>query len=488
MNFVTDLFKKKECDIGSTDKTYYSGEGPCKPPLENKGGCCAQTDLGLLRDISYIYNARTTGDEHELVSDIQVYMEDIQELEYDPEHYVILDMAKPMNGKFISWMLEEYEPSIGVKAFFQKKGLFSSGTGFEAVSSQIDKVVYMTDGIKNIQVPFHKYTVVGGKNSSVSFDSITQFSDPESSEYDHMIAMTRGGSILSVGMELSTTLSDKDLVQHIGTSLLGMANALLGDVSDNKDTNFTFTFKTRTITPGLLINTLAIGDYYEESDEGVIYSTTGSEGGMSYELIVSMIYSEKSIICTLEIFLEDGEEVEEVNIPAVPLPLLVVEDVESDILKINAIDIITFEDMSVQEYLDGDESNMVILEKNNTPHFTNSKDLVVSMKEGIVYACKVANGHLQQSESNVESETELFNARRLGTLGGYIDANQVRAAMEMTNKGEGSRIFRVTGTPRIIPTVIGKDAYNGGDLVSANHCQPGAEGPIVEIASVNIKD
>jgi len=105
-----------------------------------------------------------------------------------------------------------------------------------------------------------------------------------------------------------------------------------------------------------------------------------------------------------------------------------------------------------------------------------------------IYECKEANHHLQQSASNVVL-VDLFNARRIGTLPGYIKNDQLRAAAKMTSVDtSSSRIFGVSGPVRQIPAVISKRVYHGiDDLVSANHCQVGAEGGIFEIIYLNIK-
>jgi len=108
-------------------------------------------------------------------------------------------------------------------------------------------------------------------------------------------------------------------------------------------------------------------------------------------------------------------------------------------------------------------------------------DLKVAMEDGIVYACKEVSTRLTQPLSNVENETELFNARRIGTLSGYIDAKNLKSAIQSVSTGS-SRMFFITEGFRNIPAVISKKVFNQMDsLVSANHCQEGAEGSVHNI-------
>lgn len=147
-----------------------------------------------------------------------------------------------------------------------------------------------------------------------------------------------------------------------------------------------------------------------------------------------------------------------------------------------AVDIITFEEISVRDYLSENSNNMVIFDTNGKPHFTNSDDLEILIDDSsIVYGCVEANEMLFQNDSNVELDQELFNARRMGTLGGYLNADDLRYAM---GEKDGSRMFGISKSIKDIPAIISKASYGGGSLVSANHCQVGAEGSYHKIFSI----
>lgn len=77
---------------------------------------------------------------------------------------------------------------------------------------------------------------------------------------------------------------------------------------------------------------------------------------------------------------------------------------------------------------------------------------------------------------------ELFNARTIGTLPGYILADHLRALPDTD-----SRTFILTEPLRKVLTVISKKVYMGqDDLVSANHCQPGGEGDTFGVKLIKV--
>jgi len=168
------------------------------------------------------------------------------------------------------------------------------------------------------------------------------------------------------------------------------------------------------------------------------------------------------------------------RLPIVNVPKLPTQSGDKDMLMNSmATDIITFEEMSVSAYLEQDAKNMILFESNFKPHFTNIDDLRVAMEDGIVYGCKKVSTRLRQTLSNVDVKTELFNARRIGPLSGYIDAKNLKSAIHSVQEGLSSRMFLITESVRDVPAVISKKVFNQmDDLVSANHCQAGAEGSV----------
>jgi len=175
--------------------------------------------------------------------------------------------------------------------------------------------------------------------------------------------------------------------------------------------------------------------------------------------------------------------------PSVNVPKLSTYKGDETLLESMATDIITFEDMSVSDYLDQDEKNIVLFEHNLKPHFTNIDDLKVAMEDGIVYGCKEVSTRLIQPLSNVDVKNELFNARRIGTLSGYINAKNLKSAIHSAESGDSSKLFLITKGIRSVPAVISKKVFNQMDnIVSANHCQVGAEGEVHNVMEISIGD
>jgi len=175
--------------------------------------------------------------------------------------------------------------------------------------------------------------------------------------------------------------------------------------------------------------------------------------------------------------------------PSVNVPKLSTYKGDETLLESIATDIITFEDMSVSDYLDQDEKNIVLFEHNLKPHFTNIDDLKVAMEDGIVYGCKEVSTRLIQPLSNVDVKNELFNARRIGTLSGYINAKNLKSAIHSAESGDSSKLFLITKGIRSVPAVISKKVFNQMDnIVSANHCQVGAEGEVHNVMEISIGD
>ena len=143
--------------------------------------------------------------------------------------------------------------------------------------------------------------------------------------------------------------------------------------------------------------------------------------------------------------------------------------------------------MTVKKYLEENSSNMILFESNLKPHFTNKDDLRVAMEDGIVFGCKKVSTRVIQSPDNVETGIELFNARRIGPIPGYINAKKLTYSIQSVESGNSSRMFLITEKTRSVPAVISKKLFNDMDsAVSANHCQAGAEGDVHDIVEFTV--
>ena len=152
------------------------------------------------------------------------------------------------------------------------------------------------------------------------------------------------------------------------------------------------------------------------------------------------------------------------------------------LIHLMATDIMDLEEKHVDDYLKEDPMNMVILDGNN-PLFTNVDALSSHMEDSVVFACKTVGYY---GSSNVEHTKELFNPRKLGFVSGYIENDSIRKAMRLTVL-ENKRIYRLSGSIRKIPAVVSQLVYEGRTgLVSANHCQAGADGDVRTIDVVDV--
>ena len=469
MSKILSLFKKsKQCDKKSDATTYYAKDGPCTFLSNKKGNCCEQVDIKFMTDVSEIYTSRSAGVDNAKLQDILSYVEEFHNFEHSSVYHVGIDMKKRKDSELLN-LVQEFRPDIGINIFFTKS------SGFIKLPSNLKRVVYVVDGIKNIELPFHKFTMIQqlGRDSSISFSDLPLFKNHiESPGFEDMVNNIRGLSFISIDAPFvfSQPTNDYYVISNIVGSLFDIGRSLISKKGEN--TKFTFSFRSETMTTRFIQILLRDDDSFEPVSFGVLSIEEEGDSKIKIE-----IRAERGrVICELS-----------TTTVTVELPVLTRKKFRTQILNSEAMDIITFEDMSVRKYLQDDPKNMVLVESNNKPHFTNSDDLQTSMEEGIVYACKEANERLFQDAENVETELELFNSRRIGTLGGYIKADQLRSAMALSsNEGDSStRLFYISGPLKQIPAVISKRVYDGyDDLVSANHCQVGAEGGLFEVLHI----
>jgi len=145
-------------------------------------------------------------------------------------------------------------------------------------------------------------------------------------------------------------------------------------------------------------------------------------------------------------------------------------------------DVMDLTHKTMKEYLDEDPHNMVILEGNRTS-FTNVNHLNSLMEDSVVFECKESNG--RYNIENVIHTFELFNAVKLGFTGIFIDNSSVQKAMKFSIS-RNQRVYRLSEPGRSISAVVGKSTLKENDIVSGNHCQPGAYGDLRTLNVVNL--
>ena len=453
-------FFNTDCKKESNETRYVSDSLPCVNVLTNKrGACCKQDDIQFMNNVVSIYDSRTNGEDNDNIEEISEYLVEFDHTSNveDPSNIHIHMNSK--KGKYLLDRIEEFQPALPIMIHSEKK--------FNTVPMSSPRVIYVVADIPRIQVPMHTFVTVTGTNSSASFRDIELFKHGDGSiEFERVLKAVEGKSFVNIDVPLvfRESMTDFFLLEDLTTSMFRIGNALVK--GHYADTILRFEFMTESLHKRLIQVTLdSLGDFVPTAD-GVILD----EGRISVEVLS---LGGRKVACILKT-------------KSKPVEMSQVEKT-SELLDMTSVDFITFEDISVRDYLQKDPKNIVLFENNNKPHLTNIDDITVAMEEGIVYACKEANGHLSQDPSNVDSEIELFNARRIGTISGYIVNDHIRHAIRLASDDQSSRIFYLSESTRGVPAVISKRVYEGiDDLVSANHCQVGAEGSVFNVLTVKL--
>lgn len=152
-----------------------------------------------------------------------------------------------------------------------------------------------------------------------------------------------------------------------------------------------------------------------------------------------------------------------------------------DILKMEGFDAIMQDDITVLEYLQDDPRNIVIID-GETVHLLNVRNMANYIEDAIVFPCKQV-GNI--SPENVETDFELYNMRTAGVImPGYITASTVRDAITDAVRSN-QRVYTVSGKIRSTPAIVNQKVFEGrSGMVSANHCQAGADGIIRDIIPI----
>ena len=458
------LFGSKDCTKESNSRRYISNDLPCQKILTNKSkSCCKQKDIQFMHDVASIYDSKTSDEEDEQIQGVSSYISEFSsdhatEIDDSPETHIHMATKQ---GKYMFGLVEKYQSTVPLVIHQENK--------FKSVPSSIPRVVYIVNGVSKMEVPMHRYVTVSGNKSTANFRGIELFiHDSKSREFEHLLKIIEGNSFLKINIPFvfNESMTDFFLLQDITSSMMKIGRALARNGA--LDTILHFEFQTSTLHKRLIQVTLgSLG--FTDTPAGAIVDE--KVPGYTIEVEIREMRG-KNVAVILRTFGEKSSLEE--------------KESTSEILDLKATDFISFEEVSIRDYLEQDVRNMVLLEHDNKPHLTNADDLNTSMEEGIVYECKEANERLLQDASNVVSDVELFNARRLGTLPGYIIAEQLRDAMRLSGR-DSSRIFYLSKPVKSIPAVISKRVYDGeDDLVSANHCQVGAEGDVFSVLNVKI--
>lgn len=141
--------------------------------------------------------------------------------------------------------------------------------------------------------------------------------------------------------------------------------------------------------------------------------------------------------------------------------------------KMTSYDVLTGDDAIVKEFLrESPENNIVFVFGEVTLIIDKTRILT----DDTFYECKVDNGRWHPATDNVVDEAELIHVRKLGG-NGFIRLEDIENIMDSDNN-----VF-LMDEDRRISSVVSKSVYEGGNMVSAMHCQPGNEDTLYKMAA-----
>lgn len=140
------------------------------------------------------------------------------------------------------------------------------------------------------------------------------------------------------------------------------------------------------------------------------------------------------------------------------------------------------EEMHVDEYLKDDPLNFVVLERNNV-FFANLRRLDQNLVKGTLLECIIIDGD-NRGPSNVKTLDEMFNARHMAAIFGYIPMSSMKRAMEHIH-AQTVRVFRLSKPIRHMGSAVSRDIFDDqADITSGLHCQEGTGGQLKSMIPV----
>jgi len=171
------------------------------------------------------------------------------------------------------------------------------------------------------------------------------------------------------------------------------------------------------------------------------------------------------------------------NVPAL-IELINSATLNDSLININAtgFDQITQESHKIGDFLK--ESNDNICIKSNKTYFLTSKEIIkknLKFPVNIKYGCKSAgNGSRFILDSNIKHNIKYMSMSSIIGLQIVVNYNEIE---KITTNKTSANLFSLTPTNTILPAIISEAFINGGDGVSADHCQPGKETIVYNITA-----
>ena len=130
------------------------------------------------------------------------------------------------------------------------------------------------------------------------------------------------------------------------------------------------------------------------------------------------------------------------------------------------------ETINIEEYIGETYDNIVICYGDNKYFFTQRSVLFNQLNDSTIYPCREDSGVIP--EKNIMGDIPLYNIKNVGLL---------LNACDMSDLWENSKgqLFVYKETNIKFPTFVSYNVLQGGDWVSALHCQEGQESNVGKI-------
>ena len=137
------------------------------------------------------------------------------------------------------------------------------------------------------------------------------------------------------------------------------------------------------------------------------------------------------------------------------------QDFAIDVIgNMTSFDLIEVRDVTVKDFLRESSDNVVFVRSSNA-FIVDRNDINFQ----VFYECKEANGFLNQTLENTIGP-KLTHLKKIGMHGGFISMSELKNNLISSNN-----VF-VLREVKKIDSVVTEEVINGGDLVSAEHCNP----------------
>lgn len=448
-----NIFKSK-CKPNPKSKVFKS---KCSELVyQKKGSCCVQRDLVFINSAVNIYDMRSS----DIINDPELESMKVFITEKDMDKELVF-IESNRNGEILTNMILEYKPKDIVVVFPFSD--FKLSDVQKDIALRYDTVINLKN-VSSFEIVPGRNLIISGTNSRVSLSNHPLF---QIATYkligDSRLSSSIGSLLIPGNTSGSTTVNipidnqnddiellfDKDELQKAADIILSASNTF-----DNSENVYTY----RLDAPGVLGNPIDVNVFSENETWSVTIDAYNNDDSLGVKLVVKL----------------KGQEEEDAELKTVLMK-------KSDVMKKVAIDLISLEEVSVKDFLEENEKNIVIVEPDGSVSLINSSGIDF---EAVFYECKEAIDDIVRgpSDENVITTVKLLNGRHFGSWGYYSHA-ELKKAAEMKERILSSSLDR-----RAV-SITSRGVFLGTESsVSASHCQTGQDANIMNLKIVKLDE